>query len=110
MQNTTSAYQLLNGEFLKQANTISQLILRISELEDANRALRREMIEQASEDTDADDTPTIEAPPAAVAGIASTAAVQHQADDTTLKPHSPVAVVPEPEITHDKYISMHVAR
>jgi hypothetical protein len=62
MQNTVTAFQLLNGEFLKQAGTISQLLERIYELEDAVSALRREMIEQATEDTDVDDTPAVETP------------------------------------------------
>ena len=43
MQNTANAFQLLNEEFLKQSLTISQLLGRIYELEDANSALRREM-------------------------------------------------------------------
>ena len=101
MQNTTDAYQLLNGEFLKQASTISQLLLRIYELEDANRA---------AIDTPAIDTPTIETPaidtPAIEASPIDAPAIETSPVDAPAIETSPVAVVPEPEITHDKYVSI----
>jgi hypothetical protein len=67
--NTPNALSIMTDEYRKQSEVVAQLILRIADLEDANSALRREMTEQASEDTDAADTPTTDTTPVEVASV-----------------------------------------
>ena len=42
--NTPNALSIMTDEYRKQSEVVTQLILRIADLEDANIALRREMI------------------------------------------------------------------